>query len=95
MPFAAHALQLVALCDSILELGMKRTLLAVGVAVLASLLFVPHGGMHHGVIFNRGRGAFWNIPYDRIAVTPLILQTVFAVIVATIIVNLFPRRPRK
>jgi len=74
---------------------MKRTLLAVGVDVLASLLFVPYGGMHHGVIFTPGRGTFWNVPYGRIAVTPLILQTVFAAVLPAIIVNLFPRKPRK
>jgi hypothetical protein len=74
---------------------MKRTLLAVGVAVLASLLFVPYGGMHYGVRFNRGRGTFWDVPCDLIAVTPLILQTVFVAVVAAVIVNLLPRKPRK
>jgi len=74
---------------------MKRTLLTVGVAVLISMLFVPYGGMHHGVIFNSGRGTFWNVPYDLIAVTPLILQTIFAAVAVAVIVNLLPRRPRK
>ncbi len=74
---------------------MKRTLVAVGFAILASLLSVPYGGMHHGVIFNPGRGTFWNVPYDLIAVTPLILQTVFAAVAAAVIVNLLSRRPRK
>ena len=74
---------------------VKRTLLAVGFAVLASLLFVPYGGIHHGVVFNRGRSAFWDVPYDLIALTPFILQTVFAATAAAVIVNLLPRRPRK
>ena len=77
---------------------MKRTLLAVGVAVLASLLFVPYSGMFGGLygrIFESGHRTFWDVPYNVIAVTPLILQTVFAAVVTAIIVNIFPRRPRK
>jgi hypothetical protein len=67
---------------------MRRTLLAIGMAVLLSMLFVPHGGMHHGVIFNSGHDPFWSVPSDLIAVTPLVLQTIFAAVLAAVLVNL-------
>jgi hypothetical protein len=74
---------------------MKRTLLAVAVGVLASLLYLPYGGMHHGVAFNPGHDRFWSVPIDLIAVTPLILQTVFLGVAAALVVNLLPRKTKK
>jgi hypothetical protein len=72
---------------------MRRTLLAVGVGVLSSFLYVPYGGKHHGVFFNRGHDPFWSVPYDLIAVTPLVLQTIFLGVLLAVVVNV--RWPRK
>jgi len=60
---------------------MKRTLLAVGFAIIISLLFVP-------ARYYR----FWETPPGSIAVTLLILQTVFLSVVAAVIVNIPWRR---
>jgi hypothetical protein len=70
---------------------MRRTLLAVGFAVLASLLHVPEGypdgTIHHWRPFWEG---------GHILVTPLILQTVFAAVALALVVDIrwWPRRKR-
>ena len=61
---------------------MRRTLLAVGFSIIISLLlFVP-------TRYYR----FWETPPSSIAVTLLILQTVFLSVVAAVIVNIPWRR---
>ena len=68
---------------------MKRTLLAVGVAVLASLMYIPenHGVHHHvPIIFPNHYGVEWG---------QLIVQTIFLAVLAAVIVNLFAPRPKK
>ena len=77
---------------------MKRTLLAVGVAVLASLMWIPGYSVdlynplfpsHYRVpIFALG-GAF------NIDMKATVLQTIFAAVAAAIVVNLLPRKPKK
>jgi hypothetical protein len=86
---------------------MKRTLLAVGIAVLASMMFVPHGGTsdHRSWSDPRGRAVrqyysyrapFWDSQGFPILLTELIAQTTFAVVAAAIIVNIpWRRTPRK
>jgi hypothetical protein len=78
---------------------LKRTLLAVGVAVLVSLLNVPWGN-HFGRVAGRypfwvdaSSGAYRDVP----PVTPLLLQTVFLATASAIIVNIrwWPRKTRK
>jgi hypothetical protein len=64
--------------------SMKRTLIAVGIALIGSLLHVPHGNSRWGQI--DGWSPFWDA--ESILVTPLILQTVFAAVVAAILVNI-------
>jgi ABC-type xylose transport system permease subunit len=66
---------------------MKRTLLAVGTAVLLSMMYVPYG--QHGTVY--GHEPFWQA--SNIMVTPLILQTVFASVAAAMVVNI--RLPTK
>jgi hypothetical protein len=78
--------------------AMKRTLLAVGVATLISMMLIPRGNYKPQMWLPFFYDTHW-LPgwayYWRILWTPFILQTVFAVIAAAVIVNLFPRRPRK
>ena len=74
---------------------MRRTLLAVGIAVLMSLLNVPWGN-HFGRI--AGRHPFWSdapgLYRDVPLITPLVLQTAFFVVAAAVLVNI-RWRPRK
>jgi hypothetical protein len=72
---------------------MKRTLLAIGVAVIASLMWVPFGQYYaddtervtaHAPFFAQAEGG--------ILYKPLFLQTLFAAVLAAIIVNLFRRK---
>ena len=75
---------------------MKRTLLAVGIAVLVSMMFVPCD--RYGFYFWRGPQPFWICidgltPYQWQVMWPkLVLQTVFLAVLFAIIVNLLPRR---
>jgi hypothetical protein len=79
---------------------MKRTLLAVGVAVLVSMMFVPCD--QWGFWGWQGPQPFW-IASEKSGYllewlyvsSKLILQTIFLAVAAAVIVNLFPRRPRK
>jgi hypothetical protein len=67
--------------------------LAVGIAVLLSLLIVPYGN-HHGRVAGRypfwidASGSYGDVPL----VTPLVLQTAFSAVAAGIIVNIRWRR---
>jgi hypothetical protein len=86
---------------------MKRTLLAVGVAVLASLLLVPqYTGSRpnrQGIISFGGPWEYehqiWRQPFFclnhgwEIQWDLFALQTVFAAVAAAVIVNLIPHRP--
>jgi hypothetical protein len=70
---------------------MKRTLLAVEIAVLISLMIAPHssgnrlrsGGYSHAPIF---------VASSQIDVKQLVLQTIFLAVLLAVIVNLEPRR---
>src|SRR5262245_39540823 len=79
---------------------MKRTLLAVGIAVLLSLMLVLYGGtsdqrnwsdkfgltVRHYVSY---RAPFWNLQGLPVLLTKLIVQTVFVAVAAAIIAS-FP-----
>jgi hypothetical protein len=79
---------------------MKRTLLAVGIAVLVSMMFIPCD--EWGFYGWRGPQPFW-IAIDRMTYLnewrlmwpKFILQTVFVAVLFAVIVNLLPRRPRR
>ena len=70
---------------------MKRTLLAVVIAVLISLMIAPHrsgnllrsGGYAHAPLF---------VASSEIDVKQLVLQTIFLAVLLAVIVNLEPRR---
>jgi len=70
---------------------MKRTLLAVVIAVLISMLVAPHKGGNllrsegyaHAPLF---------VASSQIDVKQLVLQTIFLALLLTVIVNLEPRR---
>ena len=81
---------------------MKRTLLAVGVAVLISMMLVPVERTQFSFFINRDYTEKIMRPFFlltncrcRVQWTPFTLQTAFAAVAAAVIVNLFPRRPRK
>jgi hypothetical protein len=80
---------------------MKRTLLAVGFAVIMSMLLAPHGGKYGAVGFGPflsswcygigSAGIYYNEP-SRVMIDMLILQTIFLAVLFAVCVNL--RRPR-
>jgi hypothetical protein len=79
---------------------MKRTLLAVGVAVLISMMLIPHGDYGGPVQmwlpwFYDTHWLPWNTEDWEILWTEFILQTMFAAVLFAVLVNLLPRRPRK
>jgi hypothetical protein len=96
-----------------LNAAVKRTLFAVGVAVLVSLMLVPFGPdmrIEHvdkkiledlyptaGYVYPPDtRWPFFAAPvYYRVKMDEFLLQTAFITTLAAVIVNLFPRRPRK
>ena len=70
---------------------MKRTLLAIVVAVLVSLMIAPHKGVN----FSRSEGnshAPIFVASSQIDVTQFVLQTLFLAFLLAVIVNLEPRR---
>lgn len=74
---------------------MKRTLLAVGVAVLVSLMLVPRG--YHTEYYAssvQARLPFFLDSNWAILSEPFVLQTIFLSVLAAVIVNLFPRRKK-
>jgi hypothetical protein len=77
---------------------MKRTLLAVGIAVLVSMMLIPRHRYwywlwppQNPVQMHAPFFMYWDAccPVD---VTAFILQTVFAAVLLAVIVNLLPRR---
>ena len=87
--------------------GMKRTLLAIGIAVLVSMMVAPffcdNCGTDSLAILRATAGESWQIiwiPFFaglnlKFAGTAFTLQTMFLAVLFAVIVNLFPRRPRK
>jgi len=75
---------------------MKRTLLAIGIAILASMMAVPIGFWWSDDRGNRGYNIKMLAPFffdpAEILWRPFILQTVFAAVLFAVIVNLLPRR---
>jgi hypothetical protein len=71
---------------------MKRTLLAIGVAVLASMMLVP---MKWGTATIMCPFFFLLDCPCRVLWTPFALQTAFATVAAAVIVNLFPHTPQR
>jgi hypothetical protein len=75
---------------------MKRTLLAVGIAILVSMMLVPRNSFwywspqSHPVQLRAPFFMWWSdYPADM---TGFILQTVFAAVLFAVIANLLPRR---
>ena len=70
---------------------MKRTLLAVVIAVLISLMIAPHKG---GNLFRSGGYAHapFFVASSEIDVKQLVVQTIFLAVLLAVIVNLEPRR---
>jgi hypothetical protein len=70
---------------------MKRTLLAVVIAVLISLMIAPHKG---GNLL--GSEGYSHAPFfvasSQIDLKQLVLQTIFLAVLLAVIVNLEPRR---
>jgi hypothetical protein len=73
---------------------MNRTLLAISIAVLISLMFAPHTGRGLLRFANYAHGPFFITP-SQVDRKQLVLQTIIIAVAAVVIVNLFPRRPRK
>jgi hypothetical protein len=87
---------------------MKRTLLAVGVAVLISLMFVPHRIVSAQEILDSSLPAesiwghhkwlpfymigWYNPEFDHVLWTQFALQTVFLALLAAVLVNIPWRR---
>jgi hypothetical protein len=74
---------------------MKRTLLAIGIPVLVSMMLVPHGADYYGGGYHiqRWKPFFVDVGPHRVVLwTPFILQTIFAAVAAAVIVNLWPRK---
>jgi hypothetical protein len=89
------------------ESVMKRTLLAVGIAVLLSILAAPHTepltfwthqGFQRtflGFTGSRWFPAFWIAENNPILVAEFVGQTVFAAVLAAMVVNIPWRRQKK
>jgi len=74
---------------------LKRTLLAMGLAVLVSLMVVPYGNpVMNGKLSYRAP-FFLAHDHYRVQVDDFLLPTLFFVILAATLVNLFPYRLRK
>ena len=74
---------------------IKRTLVAVVIAVLISLMIAPHSGSGRSLLRFAGyaHGPFFIMP-SYVDGKQLVLQTIIIAVAAAVIVNLFPRRPR-
>jgi hypothetical protein len=75
---------------------MKRTLLAVGVAVIVSMMLIPRGD-NYGVrmwlpFFYDTDWLPWNTTDWGVHWSAFILQTIFLALLLVVIVNLEPRR---
>jgi hypothetical protein len=77
--------------------AMKLTLLAIGVAVLVSLMFVPDtdwpGCTICVVVGDSGFTPFFLV--TRIAWGQFTLQTIFLAVLGAVLVNLLPGKPKK
>lgn len=85
---------------------MKRTLIAVGIAVLISMMLMPMEHKKFIVTTSEGYGGWMTETIMRpffvptycdscyVLWTPFWLQTLFLAVAAAVIVNLFRRRPR-
>jgi hypothetical protein len=79
---------------------MKRTLLAVGVAVLISMMLIPRGDYGGPVRmwlpwFYDTQWLPWNTEDWEILWTEFFLQTVFAAVLFAVLVNLFAAQTKK
>ncbi|MGB9475600.1 MAG: hypothetical protein WCE87_11095 [Candidatus Udaeobacter sp.] len=72
---------------------MKRTLSAIVIAVLLSLMFAPHSGGGRSLFrfANYAHGPFFIMP-SHVDGRQLVLQTIFLAVLLAVIVNLVPRR---
>jgi len=68
---------------------MKRTLLAVGIAILVSMMAVPRRLLHSSNVVDSWLPLFSD---GEIMWEMFILQTIFLAVLLAVIVNLFPRR---
>src|SRR5947207_11385939 len=75
-----------------MRVSMRRTLLAVGFAVLVSLMFVPHGRTSRGMVNYETRAPFFVETGRPVLFVPFLLQTAFAGVVAAMVVNINWRR---
>jgi hypothetical protein len=73
---------------------MNRTLLAISIAVLISLMFAPHTGRGLLRFANYAHGPFFITP-SQVDRKQLVFQTIIVAVAAVVIVNLFPRRTKK
>ncbi len=80
---------------------MKRTLLAIGIAVLVSMMVAPHLSPVEG--YPGGYGAFcsrWSYTGDyigdRVIIDKLVLQTAFLAVLFAVVVNIrWKRKPKQ
>ena len=70
---------------------MNRTLLAISIAVLISLMFAPHAGRGALRFANYVHGPFFIAP-SQVDRKQLVLQTVIIAVAAAVFVNLLPRK---
>ena len=73
---------------------MNRTLLAISIAVLISLMLAPHIGRGLLRFANYAHGPFFMTP-SQVDRKQLVLQTIIIAVAAVVIVNLLPSRGRK
>jgi hypothetical protein len=73
---------------------MNRTLLAIIIAILISLMLAPHTGRGMLRFANHAHGPFFIMP-SQVDRKQLVLQTIIISVAAVVIVNLFPRQGRK
>jgi hypothetical protein len=70
---------------------MNRTLLAISIAVLISLMFAPRTGRGLLRFANYAHGPFFMTP-SQVDRKQLVLQTIIIIVAAVVIVNLLPRK---
>jgi len=73
---------------------LKRTLLAITIAVLISLMFAPHRGRGLFRFAGYAHGPFFIMP-SEIDRKQLVLQTIFIAVMLALIVNILWWRRRK
>jgi hypothetical protein len=70
---------------------MNRSLLAISIAVLISLMLAPHTGRGALRFANYAHGPFFITP-SHVDRRQLVLQTVIIAVASVVIVNLLPRK---